>query len=201
MDDEEEQPKKRKPRPLKPVDKKRVREQALRYLDRFAATTDKMKRHLFTKNYKAMAHHSQDEEDIRQMIEEIVQSLVKAGLMDDQQYADSKARSLSRQGKSTRHIRQKLQSLGLKDKQADHALTELSEVEGYTDFLGAAKYVRKRRFGPYKDFDTREERRDKEMSALMRNGYSFDISNKILSLETVEEVENILYGPSDLNEE
>ena len=197
----EEQPKKRKPRPLKPVEKQRVREQALRYLDRFAATTDKLKRHLFTKNYKAMAQHSQDEEQVRQIIEEVIESLVKAGLMDDQQYADAKARSLSRQGKSTRHIRQKLQSMGLKDRQADHALTELSEVEGYTDLIGAAKYLRKRRFGPYKDENTRDERRDKELSALMRNGYSFDISNKILSLHTVDEVEDIIYGSSDLEGE
>ncbi len=197
----EEQPKKRRPRPLKPVEKQRVREQALRYLDRFAATTDKLKRHLFTKNYKAMAQHSQDEEKIHQMIEEVVNSLEKSGLMDDQQYADAKARSMSRQGKSTRHIRQKLHSLGLKEQQADHALDELSEVEGYTDVIGAAKYVRKRRFGPYKDENTREERRDKELSALLRNGYNFDIAQKILSLQTVDEVEDIIYGTNDLNED
>ncbi|MBO6827748.1 MAG: regulatory protein RecX [Sneathiella sp.] len=197
MMEDEEKPKKRAPRPPKPVTPARVREQALRYLDRFAATTDKLKRHLMTKNRRAIQHHSQDEEEVFQMIEETVEKIVKQGLMDDQKYADAKARSLSRQGKSTRHIRQKLFSLGLNEGYTEHALEELTEVEGYTDLIGAAKYVRKRKFGPYKEPDTREERRDKELGALMRNGYSFEIATKILSLETVEELEDIIFGTGD----
>jgi len=144
MTEEDEKPKKRKPRPPKPVTPERVREQALRYLDRFAATTDKLKRHLMSKNHRAMILHEQDEEDVLQMVEQLIEKLVKQGLMDDQQYAEAKARSLSRQGKSTRHIRQKLFSLGLEDAHTAHAMEELTEVEGYTDLIGAAKYVRKR---------------------------------------------------------
>ena len=194
MMDDEEKPKKRAPRPPKPVTPQRVREQALRYLDRFAATTDKLKRHLMTKNHRAIQYHDQDESEVFQMIEEAVAKLVKQGLMDDQQYADAKARSLSRQGKSTRHIRQKLFSLGLDEGHTDHALDELTEVEGYTDLIGAAKYVRKRKFGPYKDVEIREQRRDKELGALMRSGYSFDVASRILNLESVEEVEDIIFG-------
>jgi len=60
--------------------------------------------------------------------------------------------------------------------------------------------VRKRKFGPYKDVETREQRRDKELGALMRNGYSFDIANKILNLESVEEVEDIIFGTGEHHE-
>jgi regulatory protein len=196
FDDEnsEDQKPKRKPRPPKPVTQARVREQALRYLDRFGTTTEKLKRHLLTKNYKAIQFHGHDPEQIHQFIETEVDKLEKSGVLNDQQYADSKARSLSRQGKSTRHIRGKLGTLGLKATVTDNALTDLSEVEGYTDRIGAAKYIRKRRFGPFKPLETREARRDKELSSLVRNGYAFDLASELLSKETTEEIDDIIYG-------
>ncbi|MBL4665861.1 MAG: RecX family transcriptional regulator [Sneathiella sp.] len=149
-DFDEPKKKERKPRPLKEVTPKLIRAQALRYLDRFATTTPKLSRHLYTKNRKAIEFFELDEQSVMQIIETEIEKLVTAGLMDDQEYADSKARSMARQGKSEWQIVGKLFTLGLDENHSDHAMTELKDVEGHTDKMGAAKYIKKRRFGRIK---------------------------------------------------
>ncbi len=185
---------KRKPRPPKEVTATLLREQALKYLDRFSVTTHKLKRHLLTKNRNSILLHQSDPEQIENMIDELIVRLEKNGILNDQSYANSKARSMARQGKSLRQIKGKLFVLGLNDDENRVAQQEIIENEGYSDRVGAAKYIRKRRFGPYKQDPPFAERREKELMALVRNGYDFDIANELLSLQSVEEIENIIYG-------
>jgi len=195
MDEFDEPEKKiRKPRPLKEVTPKRIRGQALRYLDRFATTTPKLARHLYNKNRKAIEFFELDEHSVMQIIETEIEKLVSAGIMDDQQYADSKARTMARQGKSKRQIVGKLITFGLEDSHTDHAITELEEVQGHTDELGAAKYIKKRRFGPYKDPETQVDRHQKELLTLVRNGFDFSLGERLLKFENIENIEDIIYG-------
>ena len=183
----------KKKKPPKEVTEVRLRAQALRYLDRFSATTHKLKRHLLTKNKEAITLHDHDIETIEQMITAVIERLEKSGILDDQLYADSKARSMARQGKSLRQIKGKLFSLGLTEDQSSHAKSELIEREGYSDRVGAAKFIRKRRFGPFKETPPAAERRDKELMALIRNGYSFELAEALLSIENKDDIEQIIY--------
>lgn len=194
MDDFDEPEKKvRKQRPPKDVTPRLIREQALRYLDRFSATTQKMRRHLFTKNAKAIDFHDLDEDSVLQIIDDEIEKLVGAGIMDDQEYADSKARSMARQGKSKWQIVGKLFTLGLDGNHSDHAMGELADVEGHTDKIGAAKYIKKRRFGPYKDAATQSERQQKELLTLVRNGFAYELGEKLLALKKIEDIEDIIF--------
>ncbi len=198
MDETEEnqdlRTKKKKERPPKPLSAGRLRGQALRYLDRFAATTMKLRRHLLNKNKVAIQFHEMDENSALEMIDAEIEKLEKAGILNDELYAASKARSMARQAKSKLQIGAKLQGLGFDENQADDAITHLIEEEGHTDRLSAAKYIRKRRFGPYKPAETRQERRDKELSALVRNGFEFGLAKNLLELETTEELDQIIFG-------
>lgn len=171
-----------------------IRRQALKYLDRFAATTMKLRRHLLNKNAKAIEFHGLDTEDVLQNIDTEIEKLVKAGIMDDQLYASSKARSMARQGKSSLQINVKLGSLGFDEQQSDTALDRLKEEEGFTDKKAAARYIKRRRFGPYKPDETREEREQKELAALVRNGFELGTAKAVLSLATTEEIEDLIYG-------
>ena len=190
-----ENPKKKpiKKKPPKEVTAARLREQALRYLDRFSATTHKMKRHLLTKNREAISFHDQDIETISLQIDELITKLEKAGILNDQLYAESKARSMARQGKSFRQIEGKLYTLGITDNQKDQAIEELTNTEGHSDRVGAAKFIRRRRFGPYKTTPDRSERRDKELLSLVRNGFDYGLAGALLDLESIEEIADIIY--------
>jgi len=184
---------KKPPKPPKAITPALLRGQALRYLDRFSATTTKMQRHLLNKSKKAIEYHQLDLESVVEMIDVEIGKLVEAGILNDQEYASSKARTMSRQGKSKMQIGVKLNTLGFDDLISDHAFSELSEA-GHNDRLAAAKYIKKRRFGPFKPEDTRDERLNKELSTLVRNGFDFGLANALLSLETTEEIEDIIYG-------
>ncbi|WP_025898964.1 regulatory protein RecX [Sneathiella glossodoripedis] len=187
----------KKKRPPKEVTPTLLREQALRYLDRFAATTHKLKRHLLNKNRRAIEHYGQDVETIEQQIDQLIERFEKQGILDDQLYANGKARSMARQGKSLRQIKGKLYSLGLSEQETSTAEEEIVDSEGYSDQVGAAKLIRRRRFGPYKETPPMAERREKELMALVRNGFDFELSSKLLSIETIDELEDIIFGPPD----
>ncbi|MEH6405033.1 MAG: RecX family transcriptional regulator [Sneathiella sp.] len=194
MNENEEPDKPKKPpKPPKVITPALLRGQALRYLDRFAATTTKMQRHLMNKSKKAIEYHELDPETVLEMIDVEIDKLEKAGILNDQEYASSKARSMARQGKSKIQIGVKLNTLGFDELVSDNAFTELRHA-GHNDRLSAAKYIKKRRFGPFKPRETREDRLNKELSSLVRNGYEFALAETLLSLETTEEIEAIIYG-------
>ena len=194
FDEENSKKKPKKKKPPKEVTAALLREQALRYLDRFSATTHKLKRHLLTKNREAISLYGHDVETISVQIDELIAKLEKANILNDQQYAESKARSMARQGKSFRQIEGKLYSLGITDNQKDQAIDELTETEGHSDRVGAAKFIRRRRFGPYKETPDRSVRRDKELLSLVRNGFDFGLAQELLDIEDSHEIDDIIFN-------
>lgn len=190
--DEDERPNKKRERKLREPTPQWLRQRALSYLDRFPATTMKMRQHLFTKAKPGMEQHGLSESDLRVSIDGEIEKLVKSGILNDAEFANSKARILVRQGKSTSYIRNKLLQLEFTEEQVGDALSALDGSPKTRDLQAAARYVRKRKFGPYKPENTRSERYQKEMASLARNGFSYDTAKRLLSLTSSEEVEDII---------
>ncbi len=190
--DEDGTVKKKKERKLKEPTPQWLRQRALFYLDRFPATTMKMRQYLFSKAKPGMLQHGMNESDLKAAIDGEIEKLAKSGILNDTEFANSKARLLVRQGKSTSFIRNKLLQLEFTDEQVATALSALESTAEARDLKAAARYVRKRKFGPYKPENTRSERYQKEMASLARNGFSYDIARKILLMATVDELEEIL---------
>lgn len=194
--DEETEAKPTRKRKLREPTPHWLRQRALSYLDRFPATTMKLRQHLFSKARAAMEEYGISAADLRASIDEEIAKLVKSRILNDAEFAASKARILARQGKSTNYIRNKLLQLEFTEDQAEDAMSELAGSTEERDLQAAARYVRKRKFGPYKPEDSRSERYQKEMASLARNGFSYDIARKILALESPEDVEDMIAGNS-----
>jgi regulatory protein len=107
------------------------------------------------------------------------------GALDDKAYAEVKVRSAVRVGKSKRVIARKLQEKGVDTQTAAEAL------EDANDYLAAAAFARKRAFGPYRRVMLDEKRLAKELSAFARNGFSFELAKRVLSMSR-DEVEAAL---------
>lgn len=191
---EEKKPKEKRPRkPVEPTPKW-LRDQALRYLNRFPATSRKMARHLFDKAAVQLEHFDLPEEKLKEDIAQVVEDMIKAGFINDTEFAASKARIMARQGRSVAQIGLKLQEMEFSDSDQARALDELGEDRHALDRRAAARFVKRRRFGPYKPEEVRGERRNKELASLARQGFSFDVATRVVDAESTEVIERMIYG-------
>ena len=175
----------------KKVTARRLHNQALSYLDKFTTTVGKMRNILINKCKKPAQFHQQDWDEILEIIDSELERLTKAGILNDRLYAQSKARVLARRGKSVRMIKASLSDFKIDDENIDDAVQGLGATETEADLAAAINYVRRRKFGPYRDKDTRLSRREKDLAALARVGYSYDIAQKVIDTPTTDQLENL----------
>ncbi|MBO0334952.1 RecX family transcriptional regulator [Sneathiella sp. CAU 1612] len=193
MTDEKEPKAKRPRKPVEPTPKW-LRDQALRYLNRFPATSRKMAQHLFNKAAPQREHFDLPEEKLKEDIAKVVEDMIKAGFINDSEFAASKVRIMARQGRSVAQIGLKLQEMEFSDNDQSDALDALGDDRQALDRRAAARFVKRRRFGPYKPEETRAERRNKELASLARQGFSFDVATLVIDAESVDVIETIIYG-------
>lgn len=186
--------KKQQAKKPKPATVARLNNIALYYLERFSSSSENLRRVLMRRVDKSVYELGTDREEGQKAVDEIVERFIEVGLLNDKDYAQSVAFSQQRQGKSLKAIRLKLMSKGVQSYDIEAALEALEEEIGTnTDLSAAIAYARKRRLGPYRVKD-REERRDKDMAALARQGFSYDIAQKVINSEDEAELMDWLEG-------
>jgi regulatory protein len=161
---------------------------ALRYLERYEATVAGLGRVLQGAVRRAVARGAEvDVEAARHEIERVVSRLRSAGLVDDRRYTETKLVSLRRQGASTHAIRAKLRASGVPKTVVDAALAEAQERAGAdrdsTELEAARAFVKRRRLGPHRPAADRAARRARDLAALSRAGFSYDIALQALELD------------------
>lgn len=112
--------------------------------------------------------------------------------LDDNNYAQVRAASAGRNGKSSRAVARKLAEKGI---ERDIIETALGEID---DLRSAVVYARKKAFGPFrrKEADDQQERR--ELASFGRQGFGFDVGRRVTRM-TREEAEDLLLGSPDEN--
>lgn len=140
---------------------------ALHYLDRYAASAETLRRVLVRKALKRQESQRELDPGTADLVEEVVAATIRSGLIDDSRFAEGQVASLLRKGTATRTVRAKLRQKGIASDLADRALAAAEPDEAAL----ARRYAQRRRLGPYR---TRPdpERRDRDLAALMRAGFS-----------------------------
>jgi regulatory protein len=169
-------PRKKQPRKVSP---RYLENAALHYLKRYSATVSQLKRVLLRRVDRSLRFHGGERAEALGWVNELVEKLVRNGLINDQAYAESKAQSLRASGRSARVIAQKLR---LKGVAADVVERKLAEATAEVSEDAAARiWARKKRLGPFRrDARTRQENRQKDLAALARAGFPFSIAKKII---------------------
>ena len=163
---------------------------ALRYLNRFDATRSRVKQVLERKVERvrkalgaadtgANAAH-QDLEQSAQWIEQTLTRLCDAGYVDDQRYARNLTRSLLDRGCSPRQLQNKLRQRGVPAPLANDVVAELASTVD-DELRAASRLVKRRRMGYLRTEAAREPRANKDLAALARAGFSFQIARRALS--------------------
>lgn len=170
-----------------PALRTRLREAALAYLERYESSVQSVRRTLRRRIERwAMKDGVPVEEGAYEMVEAVIEDLRRAGLIDDSRYAGMKARSLFNSGRSGRAIGAYLAQRGVASEVIGDALENRAEEAGNPeepDLEAARRFARKKRLGPHRPPDQRAEKRDRDMVALGRAGFSWQIAKTVVDEE------------------
>jgi regulatory protein len=185
--------------PPSPPDTDALRDAALTYLARYAATQAGLLR-VLQRRIDRWAHQAQGSELDRDTVtaqvaaaaaaaQDVVRRLAAAGAINDAAFAESKVRSLERAGRSRRAIGAHLAAKGVDPETQRHALPA---ADPDNELPAALILARRRRIGPFRAGDPPEaEGRRRELAILARAGFPQDVAQRALALDP-EEAETLV---------
>lgn len=167
---------------------------ALKYLNRFDTSVANLERVLLGYVKKVSdTRGAGAAEDGPALVAALLTRYSESGLIDDARYASNIAAGLRRRGTSRRAIKAKLESRGLSADVIEAALAALdADTEGDSELEAARALVKRRRLGPHRPEAEQAPNRRKDLAALARAGFNFDVAKRALALDAtlLEEAED-----------
>lgn len=158
-----------------------LRRAAMAYLEQYSSSAHNLRRVLQRKVEKRCRLRGEDPTEFGEMIDDVVTTSLRLGLIDDTRYAAARVATLRRRGGSARAIGAKLAAKGI-DRETVAAALDQDEN---TDEAAAVAFARRRKLGPYRPGE-REPYRDKDMAALARAGFGFALVRRVIDGERDE---------------
>jgi len=152
---------------------------ALRYLERFDCSTERLRKVLRERVAKAARAGVEGAAAAPAIIEELLARYQSSGLLNDTRFAQNYAQSLRGRGGSRRVIEMKLRARGISGELAHQALKG-DESSATSELEAAQAFVRRRRLGPHRKPEVRAEYRQKDLMAVARAGFDFDIAKRVV---------------------
>ena len=167
-----------------------LKDLAYSYLEKYSPSKQQLKVYLL-KKYLTKIKGTKSKKEVSLIIDEVINSLEKKRIINDELYSDSKARMYLRRGYSLNKINQSLRHKGVDSKYIKQSIDKIKEDQIEPDFVSALKMCKRRRIGPLRPHANRELFYKKDMGILARGGFSFDLSKRVLNLD-VEEFNKLL---------
>ena len=162
----------RAPRRITPAYLQRA---AMHYLERYSAPAAQLRRVLARKIALSCRHHGEDPATHATALEDVVARCVASGLVDDQRFAEARAATLRRRGRSARAVAATLTAKGVGRELAKQA----SSVDEAEELATARKTARRKRLGPWSRGD-RAANRQKDLAAMARAGFTMTIARAVI---------------------
>ena len=180
-------------RPARPITAKYLRNAAALYLERYPSTAEGLRRMLQRRVARAQMADAPVLDNVQQAIDAIVATFVSAGVIDDQAFAQTKAHALHRRGTSARMTRRRLTLAGIDPETLDKAMAGLDEElhadPARREWQAAAALARRRRLGPYRAAEHRKDHRQRDLAALARAGFAYDLARRIVDAKDVDSLD------------
>jgi regulatory protein len=161
---------------------------ALRYLERFDCSSERLRKVLSERVAKAARAGVEAAATAPAHIEEILQRYRENGLLNDERFARNFAQSLRGRGGSRRVIEMKLKARGISAEVAQQALRG-DEGPATSELEAAQAFARRRRLGPHRKPEQRVEFQRKDLMALARAGFDFDTAKRVIGSGTTRDDE------------
>ena len=149
---------------MKKITPERLKNIALFYLERYDASSDKLRAVLNRRVKKAYLEQPISSET-PQWIEQIILEMKRLGYVDDKRFAENLVRRYSNAGKSRSFMCTKLKLAGIDEN------TLMDVLEGTDELTQARLMVQKKHLGH--DFQ-------RDLARLARAGFSYEIARKVL---------------------
>jgi regulatory protein len=159
---------------------------ALAYLERYASSAENLRRVLRRKVENRCRLREEEPEPFLPLIDEVVETCLRTGLLDDARYAEARVATLRRRGGSARAIQAKLAAKGVSRDAVQAALDGEDGNRQEDEEAAARAFARRRKLGPYRP-GAREPYREKDLAALARAGFSFDLVRRVIDGEGQED--------------
>lgn len=166
------------PRPPRRPTVERLTRSALAYLERYASSAESLRRVLARRVERYARSPEAEAIDAVALIEEVLRRCAASGLIDDKVYAAHQVARLRRQGRSRAAITARLRSKGVP---TDEIAASVAGDKG-TDEAAARRAAQRKRLGPWRSRD-RAERRERDIAALCRAGFSVAIAKAAIDEE------------------
>jgi regulatory protein len=161
----------------KAPDEAKLYEAALNHLARYAATEASMARVLARKIDRWSVDDAAAARAAKAAIPSVIARLKDAKVLNDEAFAASRAKRLTREGKSRRYA---LAHLAAKGVAAEAAKAALADDPG-RELAAACVFLRRRRAGPFGDAPEL-----KILAAMARTGFSQEVARRALRLDRDE---------------
>ena len=177
---------------------KRLRNSALSYLARYEVSEFQFKSTM--KRKLSYFENNLNESEKDKLINQIKSEMVLSRFIDDDRYAETKIRTIRRQGGSKRLIFAKLNEKGISKDVIQTALNIVDENHENAEIIAAVNFIKKKNIGVfYKNKKIGNEidsytLKDKWYGALARRGFSLEIVKKVLDIEDINNAHLILEG-------
>jgi len=155
-----------------PLEPSELEAAALRYLNRFDCSVQKLRQHLSG----LMRRREGDRVALETHLETLLTRYQASGVLDDTRFAENLAGRLQERGGSRRAIVEKLRRRGVTSgvAQAASVTSPQSELEA------ARAYVRRRRLGPFRPEEERQPNRRRDLASLARTGFDHETAIRAL---------------------
>lgn len=160
---------------------------ALYYLQRYATSVENFRRVMTRKIRRSCTFHKTEPEAFLPLVEDLIARYLRAGLLNDKGFAEARVSSLRRKGLSKKAIHAKLQAKGLGTAAIETALGTVDAARTVDDedrspeMTAALTFARKKRLGPFRKQPTADiKQRQKELAAMGRAGFSYEIARAAL---------------------
>jgi regulatory protein len=168
------------------MDSSWLQRSAVHYLQRYPATVVRVRQVMWRRIERNLERGSGegDRQELEELLEDLLERLQRAGHLDDLRQAGLWLDSWHRRGLSQRAMRAKLREKGVPGSLVDEAMKGFQDSAPELELEAAHNYARRRRLGPYRrDPQERSERRDRDLGALARRGFRYDVARQVIDAE------------------
>ena len=156
--------------------KEELKKYALNYIKRYATSKKNLYQVLQRKVYKI---GEKDKEKNKKIILDIINILEEKNIINDEEFANSKAYNYMNRGKSIRSIKFNLLKKGVDKETANNAIKKLEDSIPDLEIKSAENFARKKKLGVFGNFGNKQ----KDLAKMANAGFNYSLSLKILGYD------------------